>query len=383
MKNPMELTLGKNSLSAIRPLVLIVDDNNDNINVIEEMLEQYGFDYYAISDPVTIQDVLEYRTPDLILLDLYMPQQSGLETLTVIKTNNRFESIPVLMLTAETDKEMLSRCLDAGAMDYINKPVDAVELQARIRSALKISSLTKNLSERNEELDRKNKEIQKFTATIVHDLKNPLTVIMASIDFVRNTLVETKKELPIQFADMIKETTYAMRDSINEMLNVSRIQQGAFKLNMIQASPVDYVEKCLFRLRLLANKKSITIVHEKMDVPKVHYDEKCVNSVIMNLAGNSIKYSHPNSEIRLSYEVHPDHVRILVKDQGQGLTEKDLSLVFREFQRLSAKPTDGESSTGLGLAIVKSVAEAMGASVGVSSEGRDKGATFWFDLQRA
>ncbi|KAB2881262.1 hybrid sensor histidine kinase/response regulator [bacterium] len=382
MGSAIKSDIEKNALSAILPLVLIVDDNHDNINVIEEMLEQYGFEYYAVSDPLTIQDVLEYRKPDLILLDLYMPQQSGLETLTIIKNDNRFESIPVLMLTAETDKRMLSRCLDTGAMDYINKPVDAVELQARIRSALKISSLTKDLSERNDELDRKNKEIQKFTATIVHDLKNPLTVIMASIDFVRNTLVETKQTLPVQFADMIKETTFSMRDSINEMLDVSRIQQGAFKLNMVKASPVDYIEKCLFRLRLLGNKKSITIVHEKREVPHVYYDEKCINSIIMNLVGNSIKYSNPNSEIRLSYEVHADYVRVLVKDQGQGMTEKDLSLVFKEFQRLSARPTDGESSTGLGLAIVKSVAEAMDASVGVSSEGRDKGSTFWFGLRK-
>ncbi|MBL7994547.1 hybrid sensor histidine kinase/response regulator [bacterium] len=382
MENSTTFSVGKNTLSPILPLVLIVDDNNDNINVIEEMLEQYGFEYYAVSDPLTIQSVLEYRKPDLILLDLYMPQQSGLETLTIIKTDKRFESIPVLMLTAETDKQMLSRCLDTGAMDYINKPVDAVELQARIRSALKISSLTKDLSERNEELDRKNKEIQKFTATIVHDLKNPLTVIMASIDFVRNTLVETKQALPVQFADMIKETTFSMRDSINEMLNVSRIQQGAFKLNMLKASPVDYIEKCLFRFRLLGNKKSITIVHEKKDVPLVHYDEKCINSIIMNLVGNSIKYSHPNSVIHLSYEVHAEHVRVLITDQGQGLTEKDLGLVFKEFQRLSARPTDGESSTGLGLAIVKSVAEAMGASVGADSDGRDKGSTFWFDLKK-
>lgn len=367
----------------MRPLILIVDDNHDNINVIEEMLERHHFDYYALSNPVEIHNVLEYRKPDLILLDLYMPRQSGLETLAVIKSDTRFENIPVLMLTAETDKEMLSLCLDSGAMDYINKPVDAVELQARIRSALKISSLTKDLSERNEELDRKNKEIQKFTATIVHDLKNPLTVIMASIDFVRNALSESKQELPVQFADMIKETTFSMRDSINEMLDVSRIQQGAFKLNIIRANPAEFIEKSLFRLRLMANKKSIKIVHEKTEIPQVLYDEKCVNSIIMNLIGNAIKYSHPGSEIFLSYDIKPDHIRVLVKDQGQGMTEKDLSLVFKEFQKLSAKPTDGESSTGLGLAIVKSVADAMGSSVGVISEGKDRGSTFWFTLQRA
>jgi signal transduction histidine kinase len=366
----------------MRPLILIVDDNHDNINVIEEMLEPHQFDYYALSDPVEILDVLEYRKPDLILLDLYMPRQSGLETLTVIRNDTRFETLPVLMLTAETDKEMLSLCLDAGAMDYINKPVDAVELRARIRSALKIASLTKDLSERNDELDRKNKEIQKFTATIVHDLKNPLTVIMASVDFVRNALIETKQELPVQFADMIKETSFSMRDSINEMLDVSRIRQGVFKLNMIRANPADYIEKCLFRLQLLANKKSIKFVHEKTDLPVVYYDEKCVNSILMNLMGNAIKYSHPNSEIRLSYEIHPDHIRVLIKDQGQGMTEKDLSLAFKEFQKLSAKPTDGESSTGLGLAIVKSVADAMGSSVGVNSDGKDRGSTFWFTLQR-
>ena len=371
------------TMNRTRPLILIVDDNNDNINIIEEMLEPHAFDYYALSDPAAIQEVLEYRMPDLILLDLYMPNQNGLETLTAVKAEARFESIPVIMLTAETDKEMLSRCLDAGAMDYLNKPVDAVELHARIRSALKISALNRALSAQNEELDRKNKEIQKFTGMIVHDLKNPLTVITASIDFVRSSLIELKQTQAVEFADMIKEVAFSMRDAMDEILDVSRIQQGAIRLHMIHANPIPSIDKCLHRLRPLAGKKSIKIIHKKIDLPPVRYDEKGVNSIITNLVGNAIKYSYPNSEILLSYEVDPSHVRIRVADQGQGLTSKDLQLAFNEFQRLSARPTSGESSTGLGLAIVKSVAEAMGSSVGVNSEGKDRGATFWFTLQRA
>lgn len=372
----------KSSASTASPLVLIVDDNSDNISVIEEMLERYDFDYYALSDPRHIQEVLEYRTPDIILLDLYMPHQSGLEILRIIKADTRFESTPVIMLTGETDKQMLSRCLDAGAMDYLNKPIDAVELQARIRSALKLTALNKALSDRNDELDRKNKEIQKFTGTIVHDLKNPLTVITCSIDFIRNALINTKQIQAVEFTDMIKETAFSMRDSINEMLNVSRIQQGALKLLMIHANPVSHIDKCLHRLRLLANKKMITIIHEAIEIPPVRYDEKGLDSIVMNLVGNALKYSHPNSEVRITYEIEDEHVKILVTDQGQGLTEKDLNLAFNTFQRLSAKPTDGESSTGLGLAIVKSVAEAMGSSVGVTSGGKGRGATFWFTLPR-
>ncbi len=371
------------NLKTIRPLVLIVDDNNDNVNVIEEILERFGFDYYALSDSLRIHDVLEYRSPDLILLDLYMPKQDGLETLRAIRSDQRFELTPVLMLTAETDKEMLSRCLDAGAMDYINKPVDPLELQARMRSAIKLTALTKTLIEKNHELDRKNKDIQRFTGTVVHDLKNPLTVITCSIDFVRNTLVQMKQSQAVEFADMIKETAFSMCDSINEMLTVSQIQQGALRLQLIHANPVPYIDKCLQRLRLLANKKAIRIIHNKTEVPPVRYDEKGLDSIIMNLVGNALKYSHPNSEVWINYEIQEDHIKVSVKDQGQGLTDKDLSLAFHEFQRLSARPTDGESSTGLGLAIVKSVAEAMGSTFGVTSEGKGRGAVFWFALKRS
>ena len=365
-----------------RPLILIVEDNYDNINLIEEMLERYNFDYNALADSTRILEALDHSTPDLILLDLYMPQQNGLETLTIIKTHERHESIPVLMLTAETDKEMLSRCLAAGAMDYLNKPVDEVELQARIRSALRLTSLNRALAERNAELDQKNKEMQKMIGTVVHDLKNPLTVITASIDFVRSALLQAGQDQAVDFSEMIRDVAFSMRDSINDMLNVSRIQQGALQLNLITDSPYACIHRCVQRLRQLAAKKSIGIVHDSADLPAVRFDEKGLYSVIMNLVDNAIKYSSPNSQVRVSYEVDDQRVKVLVTDRGQGLSKEDVSLAFKEFQTLSSKPTHGESSTGLGLAIVKSTAEAMGSTVGVESEGKDKGATFWVALPR-
>lgn len=364
----------------MKPLILIVDDNHDNVNVIEEMLDEHGLDYYGLSDPTKITDVLTFRAADLILLDLYMPQRSGLETLMDLKNDHRFEPIPVIMLTAETDKIMVSQCLDAGAMDYLNKPVDSVELQARIRSALKITSLNKKLSERNTELDNKNKELQKFTGMIVHDLKNPLTVITASVDFVRKALTEANRSDAMIFANMIHDVAFSMGDSIDEMLDVNRIQQGAVELNLVRSNPYGFIEKTLHPLRLIADKKLIKIIHEKTELPVVRYDEKGLESILMNLVGNAIKYSYPHSEIRIHYQPCEGHLKILVTDHGQGLTEQDIQLAFKEFQRLSSTPTQGEPSTGLGLAIVKSIAVAMGSTVGVCSEGKGKGATFWFTL---
>lgn len=365
-----------------RPLILIVDDNNDNINVIEEMLERHRFDYHALSDPTRIQEALDHQTPELILLDLYMPQRSGLDTLLAVKGDSRFESIPVIMLTAETDKTMLSRCLEAGAMDYLNKPVDPVELQARIRSALRLAALNRALAERNDELARKNREIQKFTGTIVHDLKNPLTVITACIDLVEKALVDAHQSSSVELAEMIREVALSMGTSIDTLLDVNQIQQGAFKLEMIRATPVPFVEKCLHRLRLIAQKKSIRLLHETADVPEVQYDEKGLSGILMNLVGNAIKYSQANTTVRVAYDVTDKNVKVSISDEGQGLSDKDIQMVFKEFQRLSSRPTGGESSTGLGLAIVKAIADAMGSSLGAESNGKGRGAKFWFTLPR-
>lgn len=365
-----------------RPLILIVDDSRDNINVIEAMLEPHGFDYFTLSDPTGIHDAMQFRTPDLVLLDLYMPQQSGLETLRGLKKDARFESTPVIMLTGESDKEMLSLCLDAGAMDYLNKPVDPVELRARIRSALKIATLNRLLSRQNEELDRKNHELQRFTGTIVHDLKSPLTVITASIDVIRETLLDARKTRAVEMADLIRKVAFSINDSVNELLDVSRIQLGLVDLNIVQTDPVPLIEDCLDRMTVLAEKKAIRLLHEKAAVPLVSFDEKCVRTIVMNLIGNAVKYSKPGTDVRVAYEVGDQYVKVVVTDQGQGLTDKDRTLVFKEFGRLSARPTGGESSTGLGLAIVKNAAEAMGSTVGASSDGKDKGAAFWFTLPR-
>ncbi len=365
-----------------RPLVLIVDDNCDNIRVLEEMLDPIDFNYYSLTNPTHIHEALEHRIPDLILLDLYMPEKCGLDTLVALKRDPRFDSIPVLMLTAETDKHMLSACLEAGAMDYLNKPVDAIELRARIRSALSLARLTRRLAEQNDELNRKNKELQRFTGTIVHDLKNPLTVITASIDFILHSLIESGQSQSVEFADMIKTVSFEMRDTINTLLNVSQIQQGAIDVHLIDGDPTSIVEVCLKRLYLLANKKSIRLIHEQTPVPRVNYDEKILQSLLINLIDNAIKYSHRGSAVHVRYTVREADVVVSVIDQGQGMSQRDLELAFRDFQRLSARPTEGESSTGLGLAIVRSLASAMGSSVGLHSAGKGQGSTFWFTLMR-
>lgn len=367
---------------SVRPLILVVDDNTDNINVIEEMLAHRDFEVNAITNPLEIDEVLEYRAPDLILLDLYMPEQDGLVTLQKIKANRKFSEIPVIMLTAETGKDVLARCLKENATDYLTKPVDAIELEARISSALKISELTKKLRQKNKDLDQKNRELQKFTGMIVHDLKNPLTVITGSVDFIKMRLESLGDPKSLSFADMIRDVAFSMRDSINEMLDVNRIQRGELNINLVFEKPARVIDKCLNELSLIAEKKSIEVNQDPVELPEVHFDKKGLGEILHNLVGNAIKFSEPGKKVALGYEVSEKSVKILVKDEGPGMSDEDLRLAFRDFQKLSSRPTGGERSTGLGLAIVKKVAEAMGSEVGVDSPGKGEGSTFWLKLRR-
>lgn len=172
------------------PYVLIVDDDIYTISLIQNIMNKMEIDFRSIKEGKKIFDVLRYSKPDLIILDYYIPEENGLDILKKLKSIDEYKNIPVIIFTGESEKSILADFFNNGASDFINKPINFIEFEARIKSVLKVSELNRNLVKKINEITRKNQELESFSNFIADDLKNPLLDIISILNNHRNNLNE-------------------------------------------------------------------------------------------------------------------------------------------------------------------------------------------------
>jgi len=222
----------------------------------------------------------------------------------------------------------------------------------------------------------KNSKIHMYVGTIVHDLKSPISAIYSIVQ-----LLQQKKSLGSidskKFLELIETSSESMLENIQLVLDNTKLESGKMQTHLEQGNPFFTINSTIDKHLILAINKSITIQRIiDRNLPKVEYDKEMLDRVLSNLISNSIKYSPAQTQIKIFSELLSDKLNLVVKDEGQGLTENDLTNLFHEFMPLSARPTGGEVSTGLGLSVAKKLAEEMGGTIWAESEGRGKGSTF-------
>lgn len=385
-----------------KPFVLIIDDNTDNIALVEEILAGFDFEFAATTDPHRVEEVFRFRKPDLVLLDLYMPEQDGLTTLDQIKSNPHSSDTPVIMLTAESDKHIMSECLSRGAMDYLTKPVDHIELEARIRSALKISGLTLQLKDANAELRNKNRMIRdqqaqiiqterlaslgRMVAGIAHDFNNPLNVISGNLnwlketgkDFIRTVNNPDESEKSRHLAEDLGE---ALGDGLESSIRAAQRMADIvgelkrfIKLDEAELKPVDLNTEIDVVLKRVGKKaEGIDFVLESGEQPAVTCYAAEINQILLNVLDNAV---HAITEARAQPESATtgrivirtasgaNDVRIEITDDGIGLDPGLQDLVFDPF----FTTRDVGSGRGLGLSEAYGVVKKHGGQITFESQ---------------
>jgi signal transduction histidine kinase len=370
-------------LSSSRSRVLVVDDIPKNLQVVGSMLRSEGYEVMGATSGADALESVREQVPDLILLDLMMPEMDGLEVCRRFKADPDVRSIPIVFLTASNEMEHLVRGFQAGAVDYITKPFNAPELLARVRTHLELRHARERLKEMN---DEKNE----FMGIAAHDLRNPLSAIRGYAEMV----VEDGEALAAgKVSDLtgcgqalqasgrrISETAARMAEMVQNLLDANRIERGEMQLNLAPTDLGPALKQVVETQRPHAAAKQQTIHLQAEPAPAVvHADASVTVQVLENLLSNAVKYSPPGKDIFVRLKKHAQGVRVEVQDQGPGLSAEDQKRLFGKFARLSAKPTGGELSTGLGLSIVKKMVEAMNGKVWCESE-LGKGATFVVQL---
>jgi len=236
--------------------------------------------------------------------------------------------------------------------------------------------LSRHLNDEKDLIVEKNKKIRSFTGTIVHDLKNPVSAIMG----LTGLLLADEKvqgEKSREYLDLIYKSSSDILENITLVLDKTKLDGGLQPDLLEVGNPYYTIQSAVDKFLVSALEKSISIERKiDKDLPSVSYDKNALDHIISNLISNAIKYSPPKTQVQIYSELLSDRLKIIVQDQGLGMTEADLEDVFTEFKTLSAKPTGNETSTGLGLSIVKQLVDQIGGNISVRSEGKNKGSSF-------
>ena len=346
---------------------------------------------YTIVSALTGAEALEAAhadpPPDLILLDVMMPEMNGYEVCIRLKAAEDTKDIPVIFVTALDNTQNEARGFEVGAVDYISKPVVQEIVQARVRTHLALEDslrqLKKNqniIESRNVQLDEMNQLKNKFIGIAAHDLRNPIVSIIGFTDILLSDYPLSPEDSR-RYLQIISAACTTMLDLISDMLDVSVIESGELVLNMGIGSLAKLVDERVQIFEPIATKKNIDMVNQSSDVGDSWFDPNRVGQILDNLISNAIKFSPTGKQITTTVEDVDDLVMVSITDQGPGISAEDQLRMFDYFQKLHNKPTDEKSGTGLGLAIVKKIVDVHHGTIVVDSE-PGSGATFSFVLPK-
>jgi signal transduction histidine kinase len=361
MNNPENLAHDENQ----RPIVLVVDDIAENQQVVGVILDQDGYDAAFASDGQEALDLLKVLQPDIILLDISMPGMDGFEVCRRIKSNPATAFIPVIFLTAHNEISRVVEGFQNGAVDYIVKPFNSLELLARIHTHVSLARARTTLQKQNTLLQEMNTEISELISIAAHELKNPLQGLLLSLDMSASLLKKNNPRAVETQIEKMHSISKRMLEIIEQWLH---IHSAGTPPNEVRAFPLqDIISHSMEIFQDKAALKKITLKTEIQPTRDVYAHPKLVLEILDNLISNALKFSFPGSAIIISLVQEQSMIRLDVKDHGPGIPEHEQKQLFKKFSRLSTRPTAGESSTGLGLAIVKKLAESMQGSVSCTS----------------
>lgn len=343
--------------------ILIVDDEPRNFDVIEAFLSNQNYDLHYVSSGADAFEFLNIMSVDLILLDVMMPEMDGIEVCLKIKANPKIKHTPIIMVTALTEKDDLAKCLDAGADDFISKPVNQIELRARVNSMLRLQEQYKNiqmlsiLQENTILVLTKNlEELSKnLTTTLPHEINTPLNGVYGVLDL----LINKKQELSEEINDLLIlafESVKRLRKLTQRFLIYSQLEIKNSKINTKQSVDLeiqDITTKSLIEdiISYQANKNErindLLIDFNDFQAPAIK--SKDFQHLIMELIDNAFKFSEVGTQVTFISKIVNNQFNLTITNQGRIMTTEQIATIgpFKQFERQYYE----QQGVGLGLKI--------------------------------
>ncbi|MEG3982299.1 hybrid sensor histidine kinase/response regulator [Microcoleus sp. T3B2] len=355
--------------------ILIVDDEPDNFDVIETLLSEQDYQlHYAASGQEAIAS-LDIFDPALILLDVMMPGIDGIEICRQIKAMPKWQAVPIIMVTALNRKSDLANCLSAGADDFISKPVNAIEMRARVHSMLRIKQQYDNIqnSYHIQEniiyvLESTLNELRgNLASSLSHELNTPLNGILATIGLLKDDIEDMDiaeiREM-LGWADLsarrLEKLTKKFLIYLELELSASRQHKIESAQTLFSASAIEAELKYQAQSVNRSNDMLFTLEEAELAL-----SERYLSTILHELIDNALKFSSPETTIKVSSQVVGEMLHLSVHDSGQGMTEEQIAKIgaFMQFERKSYE----QQGTGIGLKIVQKIVELAGGEFSITS----------------
>ena len=344
--------------------LLIVDDEAVVRETLEALLYQEGHNlHFAAGGPEALS-MLDAVNPDVILLDIMMPGMNGLQVCRQLKSSDQWRPVPVILVTALDSKEDLAEGLESGADDFLSKPVNGLELRARVRAMLRIKT-------QFDKLQQTLRMREDLASMLVHDMRNPLSSIAGYSDYLRMAdLVRPEGKMGIE---TIGSEARRLIGYTNDLLMIAKVEHGKPILHLTATDICQVARKSATSNRIIAELKKVNLQLElPEEIEELSLDATLFQRILDNLLTNSLKFSPPHSTVILRIEfpkmetMSPGpHLRIQVIDQGPGIPDEAKERIFSKFEVTELKDKN-ITQVGLGLAFCKMVVDAHWGRIFVS-----------------
>ena len=370
---------------AIKPedyTILAVDDIATNIMLLKAVLSRAKYKIVTASGGFEALEKVAEVNPDLILLDIMMPDLDGYEVLKRLKADPAHEDIPVIFLTALHNPEDIVKGFKFGASGYISKPFNHEELITRVAHHIYLAAAQRTILQQRDELQATVEARDKMYSVIAHDLRSPIGTLkmvfnMLSINLTADQIGEDSFEM-ISMGNNITESTFMLLDNL---LKWTKSQIG--RMNTV-FQEVDISEVVLFASKMsdvVAQVKNIEVEYEIPGPITVSCDVDMVKTIMRNLMSNAIKYSQEGGKIVVAVSETPTHAAISVRDNGIGIKEEDIPKLLNPETHYTTYGTKNEEGSGLGLQLVQDLTHRNGGSLTIESK-EGEGSTFTFTIAK-
>jgi len=373
--------------------ILIVDDLSDNLKVLYNTLNVAG---YNISMAKTGQQALNHindHQPDLILLDITLPDINGLDVCRTIKRDKTTEKIPVIFISASTDTGDVIKGFEAGCVDYICKPFVEAEVLARVKTHLTLKCLHENLehrvAERTEALEKAKNLAEtasqaktQFLTRMTHEFKTPLNSILGFAQLLEQQILDGETEELFISRKYILDSGRHLLGMVEDVLDIADIENQQLKLSLENIHVDEVVKAAISSVKELADDSGISITFTSSTL-KVIANKGRLIQVIKNLLSNAIKFNVEQGFVDIDVQiVNPYQVEISIKDTGVGILPEEQKSLFMPFTRLSYAETQEIPGIGLGLSQSKYLISEMNGHINFHSQ-IGQGSVFSIRLPKA
>jgi two-component system sensor histidine kinase/response regulator len=355
--------------------LLVVDDSSANIDVLVDLLSPQYRIRVATNGKAALA-LCAKEIPDLILLDIMMPEMDGYEVCQRLKEMEETKSVPVIFITAKGETEDETKGLSLGAVDYISKPITPAVVLARVETHLKVNRQRQKIEKAYNQLQELEALRDNLVHMVVHDMRTPLSVMRGYLELLQMQVEFEPKQLK-NFNSITRSCEWLI-EMVSTLLDVSRFDNNEMPVKLEEQDIVQLVTAAAAPYQSLEESPDV-IVESPFDSILLQCDQSLIERVMTNLLANAVKFTPQEGTVHIALEKYDQGVKVSVIDTGPGIAPEFHEKIFEKFGQVEMHNKRRKYSSGFGLTFCKMAIEAHGGIIGVDSE-VDVGSTFWFCL---